>query len=105
VRESGNSGGYLRVFSYRGVLCKSVEVQGVSEVSFFFIFFFIYLFLKKALWLFECIFLSFLFGILHIAHKENLIMEVFLILDPNGVENGKLIKNAFKHEMRNNQFS
>jgi hypothetical protein len=28
VRESGRLGGYLRVFSYRGVLCKSVEVQG-----------------------------------------------------------------------------
>jgi hypothetical protein len=32
-------------------------------------------------------------------------MGVFLILDPNGVENGKLIKNTSKHEMRNNQFS
>jgi hypothetical protein len=28
VRESGSSEGYLRVFSYRGVFCKSVEVQG-----------------------------------------------------------------------------
>jgi hypothetical protein len=36
VRESGSSGGYLRVFSYRGVFCKSVEVQGFSEVSLFF---------------------------------------------------------------------
>jgi hypothetical protein len=33
VREFGRLGGYLRVFSYREVLCKSMEVQGVSEVS------------------------------------------------------------------------
>jgi hypothetical protein len=48
VRESGRLGKYLRVFSYRGVLCKSVEVQG-RKVKFLLIlmFFILFYFSKK----------------------------------------------------------